>query len=452
MILSGMIRRYGIMMLMVLCPTLIMAQGAYVFPVEIPPLLTTQWGQDTPYNGQCPWEWRDSIKRHALAGCGPLVMSQTMAYYQYPQKASLLGSTYHWSLLFDTVNDSLPDENKYMVAKLIRDCGRAAGTVYGKTASSTKINSVAMALKTYFDYSPYMHITERIYYKGTAGSKAWKEMIFNELSACRPIIIRAEKSATNAHVFIIDGCRDSLVHVNWGWAGKRDGYYHPDTLGGYRFNQRMIIDVAPYKHRPSIKTINTVMAGQLRKSISEHDWLYTHHIKIKGAINRDDISLLRQMAGGGRKGERNGCLSTIDMTEAVISSMPDSAFYGAVNLTFIQLPMTLPNISSHCFTNCNKLNLVRIQNMVMSIGKRAFSGCFNLTNLVLPPHLRTIGANAFNSCSSLTSMTVPKSTSRIDNGAFAYCTALRRLAIPRNAKYSNNDIIRGSSQAKLVKY
>lgn len=80
------------MMLMVLCPTLIMAQGAYVFPVEIPPLLTTQWGQDTPYNGQCPWEWRDNIKRHALAGCGPLVMSQTMAYYQYPQKASLLGS------------------------------------------------------------------------------------------------------------------------------------------------------------------------------------------------------------------------------------------------------------------------------------------------------------------------------------------------------------------------
>lgn len=446
------IKYYVTTVLIALCPICSLAQHAYIFPTEIPPLLTTQWGQDKPYNDLCPWEWRDSIKKHALAGCGPLVMSQAMAYYQYPQRASLLGSTYHWSLLFDSVNDSLPEENKYMVAQLIRDCGRAAGTVYGKTASATKINSVAMALKTYFDYSPYMHITERSYYQGEAGSKAWKEMIFNELNDCRPIIIRAEKSATNAHVFIIDGCRDSLVHVNWGWAGKSNGYYHPDTLGGYRFNQRMILDIAPYKHRPEIKTIKVVMAGQLHKGITERDWLYTHHIKIKGAINKDDIMLLRQLAGGGRKGERNGCLSTIDLTEAVIRNMPDSAFYGAVNLTFIQLPMTLPTVSKLCFANCTKLNLVRMQNMVMSIGTRAFSGCFNLTNVILPPHLRSIGANAFNSCTSLTAMTVPKKTVKVESGAFAYCTSLHRLAIPRTTQVSKNDIIRGSSQTKIVRY
>ena len=431
------------------CSVWTVGQNRYVFPTEVKPLLTSQWGQGYPYNKMCPWEMVDTVKKHTYAGCGPIVMSQVIRYSRYPSYSKQLNSRYDWTQMFDRPNDTTTVQQENAVAKLIVDCGTAANTLYGQSASSTKLTDLTMGLKKYFGYSRYMHIADRGYYKGAEGSKAWKTMIYNELKAGRPIIFRGEKGRRMAHVFIIDGCRDSTVHVNWGWNGKRDGYYDPDTLDGYRMSQRMVVEIAQPNYTPSIRRINVAKPGTLAKSITEKDWLMTQHVKISGTINKSDIKLLRQLAGGGRKGERNGNMSSIDMSEAVILTLPDSAFLGCDNLTYIALPITLPEISRYAFKGCGKLNYVKIQPMVNEIKRNAFMACFNLVEINLPKSLKRIDINAFNSCNSLTAVTIPPTVKYIGRGAFAYSKKLKSLSIPKSIPNIANDIIKGTSVKKI---
>lgn len=246
------------------------------------------------------------------------------------------------------------------------------------------------------------------------------------------------------HVFIIDGCRDSTVHVNWGWNGWRNGYYDPDSLYGYRANQRMVTGITPKDVLPTTKRIDVESPGRLAAHITSSDWITMSSLKVTGHIGKDDVRLLRKLAGGDGKNGHNGNLSTIDLSESVILTLPDSAFYGCENLTYISLPITLPEISSYAFANCTKLNNIRIYPLVNEIKLRAFSGCFNLIEIKLPQALRAIGANAFNSCNSLTSVTVPPNVTSIGSGAFAYAAALRQLLVPKTVKNVNDNIIKGT--------
>ena len=429
------------------------AQGKFVFTKEVTPIISTQWGQEYPYNRMCPTVIIDSTEKHLYAGCGPLVMSQVICHDRKQPQQGKNGKPYRWELMDTQLSDTSAMEHINAVARLIRDCGTAAETIYGQTASSTKLNSVVQGLKKHFGYNRYMHIADRAYYRGKDGDKAWKELIFDELKAGRPIIIRGEKSKWNAHVFIIDGCRDSLVHVNWGWNGRRNGYYDPDSLYGFRSNQRMVVGIAPKDIMPAVRLINVDEPGRLAHNISEDDWLYLRHVKLTGTINKDDVKLLRQLAGGARSGggDRNGTLSSIDMSECVILTLPDSAFCGCDNLTSITLPITLPEISAYAFAGCSKLNNVTIHPLVCDIRQRAFSGCFNLIYLSLPRSLMTIGANAFNSCNALTTVTVPQAVKTISNGAFAHARNLSELTIPKTARYTAGTIAKGTKVKQIKK-
>lgn len=427
------------------------AQGAFVFPSEVKPLLHTAWGQEHPYNKLCPWERHDTVVRHSPAGCGPLVMAQVMRRYSSPARSSIIGTAYDWADMPDTATDSTATGQQDAVAQLIVDCGTAAGTVYTQSASATKINGVVAGLKKYFGYSRYMHIADRACFGGAGGQQAWKQLIFGELKAGRPVIIRAERNSHDAHVFIIDGCRDSTVHVNWGWGGKLNGYYNPDTLGGYRLNQRMVVDVAPEPYRPAVRTITLRRPGTLGAHIRPADRLTLRHLRLTGAINGADIRLLRSLAGGGADGPRGGALSTIDMSRAVILTMPDSAFYGCNSLTYVALPLTLPEISRYAFAACQNLNRIDIPPMVGEIKRGAFYGCFNLTGVSLPASLRTIGASAFNSCNSLTEVRLPRSVTAVGPGAFAYSRNLHTLTAPKTLHNIGRDATKGTALTKITR-
>lgn len=432
------------------CSLMAAAQSRFVFPTEIEPIISTQWGQEYPYNRMCPTVTIDSVQKHVYAGCGPLVMSQVICHDCKQPPSGSGFKTYRWELMDAQLRDTSAMERINTVARLIRDCGTAAETNYKQTASSTKLNGVVLGLKKYFGYNRYMHIADRAYYRGEAGDKAWKELMYNELKAGRPIIIRGEKNKWTAHVFIIDGCRDSLVHVNWGWNGRRNGYYNPDSLYGFMTSQRMVVGIAPRDVMPAVRHISVDAPGQLARNISENDWQNTRHMKLTGMINKDDVRLLRQLAGGARNtNERNGTLSSIDMSECVILTLPDSAFLNCDNLTSIILPITLPEISAYAFAGCGKLNNVTISPLVCDIGQRAFSGCFNLISAGLPRSLKSIGANAFNSCNSLTTVVVPQSVTTIGSGAFAYAKNLRELTVPKTAKYPAGSIAKGTKVKQI---
>ena len=427
------------------------AQGAFVFPTEVKPLLTTAWGQQHPYNKLCPWERHDTIVRHSPAGCGPLVMAQVMRRYASPPRSSRLGSAYDWADMPAVATDSTPTAQQDAVAQLIVDCGKAAETVYGQTASSTKLNGVVTGLKKYVGYSRYMHTAERSHYRGSDGGQEWKRLIYGELRAGRPVIIRAERNSHDAHVFVIDGCRDSTVHVNWGWAGKRNGYYNPDTLGGYRLNQRMVVDVAPEPYRPAVRNVTLRRPGTLAAQITPADRLTLRHLSVSGVINGADVRLLRSLAGGASKGQQGGVLATIDLSHAVILTLPDSAFYGCATLTYVALPLTLPEISRYAFAGCQNLNRIDIPPTVGEIKRCAFYGCFNLAEVELPASLRTIGTNAFNSCNSLTELRLPRSVTSVGVGAFAYSKNLRALTVPRALRNIGRDATKGTLITKITR-
>lgn len=442
-------RIYTVLITVLVCLAATAQNGKFVFPEEVEPLTATRWGQEYPYNRKCPTVTIDSVDKHVYAGCGPLVMSQVIRYYRQPSRCLTTGHDYDWTLMYDQATDTATIAEQDAVAQLIRDCGTAAGTNYTKSASSTKLNSVVLGLKRAFGYNRYMHIVDRTYYPGEAGGRAWKMLIYNELKAGRPVIIRGEKSAWNAHVFIIDGCRDSTVHVNCGWSGRHNGYYDPDSLYGYSARQRMVTGIAPKNSLPATKRIDVERPGRLAAHITESDWLTTQSLKVTGLLNKDDIRLLRRLAGGAGQGERNGNVSIIDMSESAILTLPDSAFYRCDNLTCISLPISIPEISSCAFDGCTKLNSVRIYPLVCEIKARAFAGCFNLIDIRLPKSLRVIGPNAFNSCSSLTSVTLPPNVTAIGSGAFAHASGLRQLTIPKTVKNVNGNIIKGTKVKQI---
>lgn len=423
---------------------------AYTFPREVEPLLRSEWGQGYPYNKLCPWERVDTVVRHAMAGCGPLVMAQAMRRYAYPERSAGLGTAYDWSLMPDRATDTTSTGQQDAVARLIADCGTAANTVYGRSASSTKLNDVVTGLKKYFGYSRYMSIADRSDYGGDDGDRAWKELIFGELSAGRPVIVRAERNSHDAHVFVIDGCRDSTVHVNWGWGGSRNGYYDPDTLWGYRSDQRLVADFAPEGYVPQVRSLRVWRPGTLASLVAPADRLRLRHVKVSGALNGADLRLLRRLAGGSGSG-RKGCLCSIDLRDAVILSLPDSAFYGCSNLTYVALPLTLPEIGRYAFAHCQKLNRVDIPPMVQEIKRGAFWGCFNLVEAALPQALRTIGVSAFNSCNSLTEVRVPRSVRQIGAGAFAYCKKLHTLVVDKTLQNIGRDAVKGTAVAKITR-
>ena len=425
------------------------AQGKYVFPQEILPLTETAWAQWYPYSRYCPTITIDSTEKHVYAGCAPLAMSQMLKACRKPVISERLNRTYDWNNMPSTL-DTANQQQQMEVARLIRDCGIAAYTNYQQTASSTKLNEVVAGLKQYFGMSKYMHIADRNQYRGIAGDRMWKEMIYEELNGGRPVIIRGQKGKNFAHVFLIDGCRDSLVHVNFGWGGKRNGYYDPDSLFGFTANQRMIIGATTGNIQPRVRRIIIEKAGQLHQLITEKDWLTMHHIKIYGLLNRQDIALLRQLAGGGQKGERNGRLATIDLTETALISLPDSAFYGCSSLTYIALPAMLPEVSNSAFQNCQLLNEVVLPAMLNRIRRAAFSGCFCLNDIQFPESLQTIDSNAFNSCNRLVDVTVPSGVKAVGNGAFANCKHLRSLSLAKTTRLLSNNITHNTKVKRIT--
>ena len=433
------VERIGWMMAAVLTTAVCSAQEKYLFAEEIAPLVTAEWAQWYPYSRYCPTVLIDSSEQHVYAGCAPLAMSQLMHATRSVSRCELLGRSYDWQLMPNRIDTAQAEEQK-AVARLIRDCGIAALTNYQQTASSTKLNEVVAGMKKYFGMSRYMHVVDKSRMKGKAGKRLWNDWIFQELKAGRPVMIRGQKGKNFAHVFLIDGCKDSTVHVNFGWGGKRNGYYDPDTLYGFTQNQRMVIGAAANGWQPRIRRVICEKAGQLHLQISDADWQTLHHLKVSGLINAQDIALLRQLAGGGRKGERSGQLATIDLSETALIAMPDSAFFGCATLTYLSLPKMLPELSAYAVANCPLLNEVTVHPVLNRIRRGAFLGCFCLTGIQLPNSLDNIDANAFNSCTRLTDVELPQSVLTIGSGAFANCKRLKRLVVGRNTKTAANII------------
>ena len=211
---------------------------------QVQPMCSTQWGQDEPYNIKCPH--RVSGSGYMVRGCIATAMAQIMKHWNYPAcgEGSLFDINYFlyanygtthcdWDSMLDTYTDgAYTDSQSQAVALLMMHCGMGVGMRYADHESGSQAQYVPGALRSHFRYNTNVNYRNRANHTNAE----WMGSIYSELAAGRPLLYTGQDSKMSyGHAFVFDGYdTDGMVHVNWGWDGRFDGYFDINLLNsGY---------------------------------------------------------------------------------------------------------------------------------------------------------------------------------------------------------------------------
>lgn len=218
---------------------------------SVDPLLETRWGQNWPYNAECPAH-PDGSGGHVPVGCVATAMGQIMNYHEYPETGRFSNSTYwgteievdfseaeyDWEAMGETINSQSQDE----IATLLYHCGVAVDMNYDPTGSGSNISNAEYALKYHFKYKPGSDFVEKTNYS----DPDWKFLLKEDLDKAHPILYRGVNDLGAGHAFVCDGYQDtSYFHFDWGWSGSGNGYFHIEGID-FHWNQGAAINIMPY--------------------------------------------------------------------------------------------------------------------------------------------------------------------------------------------------------------
>ena len=123
-----------------------------------------------------------------------------------------------------------------------------------------------------------------------------------------------------------------------------------------------------------------------------------------------------------------------------VTSIAESAFYSASNLTTVTIGSGITEIPTNAFNNATKLTSVTIGENVTTIGSSAFQKAGSADGVSLnvtfngTSKLKTIGKSAFQESglkgSDLSGITLPDGLEKIGESAFESCTKLVSIKIP----------------------
>ena len=237
--------------------------------VHIPPLISSQWGQDesndTDENYLDHYAYNvlmDSgyhCRYHCSAGCGAVAMAQILRYWSQPSEIPYRCTQYNWLNMPDKLiqkKNSRYIQQREAVSSLLLGCGTDIQTIYCDSTNSSHPCSSSSYIGNVKDgFRKYGYVNSDMLYRGS-NSSAWMETLFWELFNNRPIYYAACTSSTGGggHAFVCDGYfkdqnNDQYFHFNWGWNGDFDGYFPIDNLhpGGYNFayHHRIIYQIEP---------------------------------------------------------------------------------------------------------------------------------------------------------------------------------------------------------------
>lgn len=215
---------------------------------SISPMLTTTWGQGSPFNGQCP---KVGYYR-TYTGCVATAMAQVMRYHRYPVNEcraipaytskggisvpALPAFKFDWDNMLSSYNYDYNTAQADAVAQLMRYCGQSIEMNYSTSNSTGVFQAVPFAMNYFFGYSE----SATVYMKDSSNEADWEQMMYNELAQGRPIIYSGYDSSSGSHAFVLDGYRDGMFHINWGWSGDYDSYWQLSALTprGYNYSSR----------------------------------------------------------------------------------------------------------------------------------------------------------------------------------------------------------------------
>ena len=227
-----------------------LAEASLSANISVSPLLgEIAWGQDTPFNDQCPLIG----DTRAVTGCVATAMAQLIRYHQYPSQlqTDIPGYTTKSSITLPAISTSeavyeyekmLPkyasvsytEEQGAAVAKLLYHCGCSVMMEYGVSGSGAVTKSAAAALGKYFGYAPN---TLAFISREDYTLAQWCGFLDHELKNRRPVLYNGNSATQGGHAFICDGADGSgFYHINWGWNGGANGYFDISLLNSSEAN------------------------------------------------------------------------------------------------------------------------------------------------------------------------------------------------------------------------
>lgn len=228
----------------------------------VSPICQAQWGQSSPYNQECPL---DNEKQHCYTGCVATAMAQVMHHYKWPARGEGVGTyfdplngtteyafgayNFQWELMLKKYNSTNTNvQQRAAVARLMLECGVAVDMQYTTFGSASYMYDIPYGMSTYLGYSRQIRYISR----DCVTDDEWLQTIYDELTSGRPILFGAQ-NADGGHCFVADGIdEEGLLHINWGWDGRCNGYFDVDVLfpaemvnSGYTTSQEIVVGITP---------------------------------------------------------------------------------------------------------------------------------------------------------------------------------------------------------------
>ncbi len=155
----------------------------------------------------------------------------------------------------------------------------------------------------------------------------------------------------------------------------RDVKEDPVKQAGYRFTPKATSTVYAIFRPAKTLTVSVSTPGTLKDAVLDIDRVTSERfdgIVVRGTIDSTDVAYLSNLS-------RNRNLVRIDLSQARISRLGNSAFSGCSKLYEVKLPTS----------------------GLKEIGNRAFAYCYSLKKPVIPASVTTRGENIFYECTTI---------------------------------------------------
>lgn len=190
---------------------------------------------------------------------------------------------------------------------------------------------------------------------------------------------------------------------------------------------------AEEQNNPKVDNINHSITTYKEGQIAENPQLIVDAIgtdgslAISGPMNENDIAALKKYMT-----DNSDATLSLDLTDAILASIPDLAFSQIKGLVSIELPEGLTKIGNSwngsVFYGCTGLESVKFPSTLEEMAFSSFFGCTNLETIDLSKtKVASIEAALFHDCSSLTSVSFGPETSVFNNTVFVGCSSLTTI-------------------------
>ncbi|MBR4845868.1 MAG: leucine-rich repeat domain-containing protein [Bacteroidaceae bacterium] len=206
--------------------------------------------------------------------------------------------------------------------------------------------------------------------------------------------------------------------------------YLKNDYNGNSDNDSHISDVGVVK--TPLTSVSLLEPGSLGTEIlaQVNSVLDVRRLKIKGEMNAEDWNTISLM---------NANLYSLDLSEAIITEIPDNQFNNHAPLYEIKLPEGLKRIGTGAFYDSH-VEQVNFPSTLTTIGKDAFRHSDIKSVLTSHSQLQTIEEYAFDNCRYLEHVTFPKTMVSMDKSVFLNCRHMHTLVFPEKLESMGTNV------------